>query len=403
MRQIFNEMEKKILSYLPAVLVKSSDRWYIKFYQTDPTTGVRRLFKQSFDLNRVSDLKLRIGIARKLVDELNEKMLPAGFPFVKTTVEQVQNAKFYTPIAEAFALAVKILSASKYNSARTYKSQASLFCDYLTLKNKEKMTIGAFDLSEAQAYLDYVLMEKGDSTATHNNKRRHLHTIFEQLKKRGYVSENPMKNTAKAKVGKKKRQAFSEEDVKTVCTELWKMGETDEKMFQVWLGVVLIFYTFLRESELLRLQIKAIDLQTGTIELPAESAKNNRDRLVTLPTFLVEILRGSSLMTYPTNYYLFAKSGLPGPKEIFRFDALYKRHQAFLKRLHKEGRLANIEGLSPYSYKDTGNTLFTKYLNPYELMNQNGHKDLKTTMIYYHSPTEANKNIQKLPNLVKGE
>lgn len=398
--EIFNRMEKKILPYLPASLVNTSARWYIKFFQTNPETGERKKFKQSFDINRIENTKLRLGIAKKLIDELNNTLLPAGYPFTKPTTEGAKNAKFYTPIADALALSVKILSASKYNSARTYESQARLLLDYLEKKGKQGIKIGEFDSAMAQSYLDWILLEKGDSGTTCNNKRGHLGAMFSALEKRGYITENPMRKTSKAKQPRKNRRAFSEAEVKIVCSELWEQGLKDEKMFQVWLAVVLILYTFLREAELLRLQIKNIDLQRGVILLDAADAKNNRDRSPTLPDFLVTILRKSPLMKYPTNYYLFSKGGMPGHKEYMRFDAIYKRHQAFLKMLYNEKKIERLEGLTPYSYKDTGNTLFVKYLNPYELMAQNGHSSLEMTMIYYQKNQDANPNIRQLPNIV---
>ena len=69
-----------MIHYRPAVVKKpKSGKWYIEFYQTNPLTGKMDRFRQTPQLNRIKDLRLRAKYAHEIEAEINLR-LPLALP-----------------------------------------------------------------------------------------------------------------------------------------------------------------------------------------------------------------------------------------------------------------------------------------------------------------------------------
>ena len=76
-----------------------------------------------------------------------------------------------------------------------------------------------------------------------------------------------------------------------------------------------------------------------------------------------------------------------------------RRHTDILNILIDKGMIEDIEGVSLYSWKDTGAmSLIKAGVNPYEVMRQMRHADLGTTTKYLQSLSTINKEIRDLIN-----
>jgi len=68
-----------------------------------------------------------------------------------------------------------------------------------------------------------------------------------------------------------------------------------------------------------------------------------------------------------------------------------------IEKLNKSKQLKDINGLTFYSWKDTGAMeLFKRKINILEIRKQLRHKDLKTTQVYCESLYEINEEIKHL-------
>lgn len=63
----------------------------------------------------------------------------------------------------------------------------------------------------------------------------------------------------------------------------------------------------------------------------------------------------------------------------------------------ERGDLKNIEGLTWYSWKDSGISEHTRKTSPLATKDQAGHADLSITSVYYH-PDKTNLEYKALPN-----
>lgn len=55
------------MKYVNARLVEGATRWYVLYYQTHPSTGKLERFRETFDLNRIANLKKRRKEGKKHV------------------------------------------------------------------------------------------------------------------------------------------------------------------------------------------------------------------------------------------------------------------------------------------------------------------------------------------------
>lgn len=374
--------------YEKATLVKGI-RWYIKYYQTNPATGVKERFRETFDLNRIKDLEEREDKAQFYIKQINAK-LPLGFPFEEAYSELPEN----TNILKALEVAKQVCCTSdRDNTNRNIRSMSNIFTEFLLKEGLDGLTIGDFRKEHSVAFMDYAVLEREVENRTYNNYRERMTEIFKALKKRGYCRQNYFKKFKKKKVHGKKRRAFNDSEKEVVSAYI---AENDPWLC---LGVLLQYHCFIRPIELRRLRFYMFDMSEGIINLTSDETKNRENNFVTIPDILLPHLVDMNFEKYNPSYVVFGTGGQPHPSKCCSHDALNSRHKTILKQLQKQRKLANIKGLSFYSWKDTGAlALFKKKVNMLEIMKQLRHKDLATTQKYCQSLYAVNEEIKMLHN-----
>lgn len=160
-----------------------------------------------------------------------------------------------------------------------------------------------------------------------------------------------------------------------------------------------MIFCFIRPIELRRLRFYMISLREGVIRLSPAETKNREADNVTIPNVLIPFLRAFRLEQWNSRWLIFGERVQPHPSHCCGHNTMNLRHSNILKALHKKGALADITGLSFYSWKDTGAMdLFRKKVNPLEIMRQLRHKDLATTQLYCQSLYMINEEIKALDN-----
>lgn len=370
--------------YLPARLVKAKSAWYILFYQTHPTSQKKVRHRQKLGLNRIPDIKTRLSHALKLVDEINEK-LPHGYPY-----KNPSNELTWTSIDKAMekALSVKRMDKAR-KSKNTFRSITNIFLEFLSRDGKHKEAIGSYSYLDAMQFMDYLIEERGVGACTFNNYKTNLTSLFNELIRRNYLNENPFSKIKKRKITGKNRRAFNGRE-KTIIGNA--IHRADKVLF---LATLLQYYCFIRPgSEMRRLKIGHFNFEEGLIILPGTITKNKKSGQVTIPDVILPFIK-SMVVKYPSNYLLFGKNCLPHPNISCGSGTLYRKHKRILSKLHKNGTLKDINGLTFYSWKDTGALeLFRKKVNILEIMQQLRHSDLSTTQRYCQSLYLVNREIK---------
>lgn len=359
------------LSFQPAYINKTSNGWYITFYQTNPKTGERKRFRQTFDINRIKDKKIRMARARQIVHEIN-LLLPHGYPFTSQITKEI-----HTPILEAIEMAHKVKSLTdRKRTKQMYASVCRIFISFLEKKKWQHLSIIDFGKKEAMKFMDWLVLDRGVGARTYNNYLIRIKALFNALVDREYIYGNPFSDIKKKPVPQKMRRVFTQEEKLIVASHIRKYYPW------LYLTVLLQYYCYIRPTELRRIRFKHFNLQNGTIVLPPDVTKNKKWRHITIPSHEVHWFLKDNFTKWPLNYLVFGKSMLPNSTEECHHNKMNALHGKILKHLKQTGKLHNIENLTFYSWKDTGLTDSDASL--YADMRQAGHQDPKITLIYKH-------------------
>lgn len=394
-------MDKKILSerigstnvLQPPRLVKAQQGWFFVFYVSQEIGGEPKRDRKSYNLNRVRDKRKRREQAEKIL-EILEELLPLGYPWVgsqreydfskfkrliERQGEQVQSVPERT-VGEAInqVLAMKLRDTKRKDTDRTYSSRAKLFLEFLERKKWIGLLLSQVSFQHIQTYLDEVRLRV--SNTTYENYRKQTSGLFNVMVKREWIEKNPFAKAEKLKRDKKKRRAFTAEEAMPALR--WA-HEHDW-----WLFVLMMLHLggWLRRTECYRLRFRDFNLQEGFIEVSDEVSKNSREATVTIPAEVLFFLRDDRFAKNPKNHLLFGSHCQPHPTVTAGESTWKTKHRQMLLRLRKAGEIEDINGLSLYSWKDTGVSILARQLQPIDLRDHARHASLDQTMTYYQAP-----------------
>ncbi|MBZ4192623.1 tyrosine-type recombinase/integrase [Niabella beijingensis] len=226
-----------------------------------------------------------------------------------------------------------ILNAGEWrlSTRRAYATVADSFSEFLG------------DLSPAMATTEIVhnfivwLLEREASKNKLNKYRNELHTLYDKAIGFDLLEDNPVPKVKTKKLKRRSKHYFDDEQIAAF--------KSIEIQKQVWLGIQLLYYCYIRPKEQRFLKISAIDFGRSTIEIHGEDSKNDRTARVRIPRQLMEQLQ--FLKDFPSHYYVFGRNKKPGKVQVGH-NWLNYEHTKLLKQLNITGNY------SVYSWKHTG-------------------------------------------------
>lgn len=199
---------------------------------------------------------------------------------------------------------------------------------------------GKFGVDEAEDFLQWLAEVKAHGNTTRNDYRVIMKSAFTWLVKRNKWPINPFSTIKKIKSEKVPALYFQ----KAQIAELKQMML--EKEPQLWVFVQMMYYAFIRPSELREMKVGDIFFDEGKILVRRDISKNGKQQYVAIPDplipVLIEAFQGAAL-----GNYLFSQSNLPGPT-MLGVNTMRSRHTKILKAL----RYSRDHKL--YSWKHTG-------------------------------------------------
>lgn len=175
-------------------------------------------------------------------------------------------------------------------------------------------------------------------------------------------------------------------------TNRW--GGTSTACYQKGYDIYTLFYSILaftgmRPAELAQMTLERIDFIQQIFKLREEDVKTHTPRIVPIPPRVYDALY--EYVKTLKGQYLFPSMGkgkdMMGLPCLNATDWGYNFHQR-IKRLK-----INRKGLSVYSLRHSLITrLLDEDINLYKVQNLVGHKNIATTVMYYHSSTKALKD-----------
>lgn len=345
--------------------------WYVWFRFFDASTGTWKQLRFKKGINEFKNFRERLAEANALKQAIKEELRDGWNPLVK---DKLLTIRIYS-IEEA----LKHISGIKEMTLKTktkyaYRYIINLFIEWLQYKGINAAAIKRFTPSQAQEYMDWMLMKKKYSGRTFNDHLIVLRTFFNCFVEREWIHKNPFRSVKKKTQTIGRNLAYNDHERSVLEKELY------EKDRRLYFFTQIMFHCFIRRSEMTSLKVKHFDMVNKTIIIPGENAKNKHQESVVIPKGLEPIIQEMQLHLYPSEYFLFGRKLMTSPIQFKNANWITTRHGVFVRKLKMDTE-KNL-----YSWKHTGVCCYynaTK--DPYAIMRQLRHRDLNTTMIYLKS------------------
>lgn len=367
--------------------------WFVYFTMRNELTGEEKSkqFRGGINYHHHKEDRIREGNA---LCEYWKSALEKGQynPWAKGPAQNPVELPASVGEALAKILALK-KAAIKKKSFRGYYDVHAMFLEWLTRFGYNKLRLYQFTPAMAQAYLDFLITSKEDggkgySGKTHNTHHGILHALFGMMMIAGrkWIDKNPFSGVVMLPEDQGDNIPYTEKERADITTYL---KAHDRRMY---FSINFLFHCYIRKTELTTIRVGDIDWQNKTIKINSHAAKNRIQDCVTIPEAFLSILLEMGLDMAPKHFYIFGKWMQTCAEQMTRPDDISDRYLV----LKKEMGYAAGDGRTFYAFKHTGVIAYWNLLkDPYVLMRQLRHSDLKTTMIYLRS-LGLNPNFQFL-------
>ena len=368
--------------------------WFVHFRITNELTGktIARQFRG--DINKYKTKKERILEAGTVKSFWKEEIKSGRYnPFVN--VGEITKLSI-TPkkVDESMAIVISLKATScKPRTISKYNEVVNCFKEWLKEIGLEGIRLYQFNRVIAQAYLDYLILTKKYSGKSHNNHLNILKSIFGSIQSRweDLMPKNPFKGISALPEQGGNNLAYSEKERQKIIEYL---KENDKRMYY---AISFLFHGFIRKTELTTIKVGDIDFENKTIKIYSGAAKNRTQESITITEGLLEVIYEMGLDLAPASHYLFGYCMQTSEKQICKPDVISDR---YLDLKIKLGYSAG-DGKTFYAWKHTGVVAYWNILkDPYAIMRQCRHRDLKTTLIYLKS-LGLNPNFQFRDAMIK--
>lgn len=356
-----------------------SRSWFVHFDCTSELIGkkVRRQFRG--DINQYTTKKERLLEGNAMIAFWKEEIRMGRYNPFLAPGDIPRPVVIPKTVAEAVAMIISLKGTScKERTISKYNEVASCFTSWLIKSGMEGIRLYQFNRSIAQGYLDYLILTKRYSGKSHNNHLNVLKSIFAAIHGRWeeILTKHPFKGISQLPEQGGNNLAYTDTERGEIIDYL---KEHDRRMYY---AVSFLFHGFIRKTELSLLKVGDIDFENKTIRVNAGAAKNRTQESVTITEGLLAVIKEMGLDMAPANFYIFGHQLQTVAKKISKADIISDR---YLKLKKKMGYVAG-DGKTFYAWKHTGVVAYWKVLkDPYAIMRQCRHRDLKTTLIYLKS------------------
>lgn len=306
-------------------------------------------------MNRIKSLRDRKEYGRQLCDRVNQ-LLQGEINFsrmAKTVLYEVLQSKRGT---------------MQLRGWQSYKYSLDKFTRWLD-KEHGQLPIQEINGKIAQGFVSY-LFACGYGGYAINNIRGAISALMAFYIQDNEGLVNPFSRTRKAKVAIGKNIAFTDSQ-KAEITELLTP--------EMRLFTRMIYFTYIRPIEILRLRCQDIRLDLGVIIIQGRYSKNRKQASITIPDEFFDELSAMKYDKFPGEWFIFGKGLKPGAGALGR-NSVTRYHSQVLRAL---GYNADY---TLYSWKHTGVVAaYRSGIEIYAIMRQLRHGSLDMTQVYLKS------------------
>lgn len=324
-----------ILGYsLPVIHDTTKSKIYVDFYAIDPATNEKRRKKMFVSAPTKREAKKR---AQELASTITAKLREGWNPWVNES--NGRNYALITDVLDRYQDYVERMDRRK--TVLSYLSRLNILRKFIESRPLPLKYVFQLDKAFFNDFLDYIHIDKGRSGRTRNNYRGWCVSFCQFLVDRNFMETNPCSSIKSVREEEKKRQPLTPDMIRTMAAEI---RESDPHFL---LACLIEYFMFIRPSELVGLKIGDISESESYIFISGQISKNRTDGKVAMNHIIRKLMEDLHIFNLPSNWYLFGKSMLPGPKKAGP-DIFNHRWTKFRKKMGWS------DEYKFYSLKDSG-------------------------------------------------
>jgi integrase len=389
-------MARQKLIILPKLCSCGGDpdkQWFIYYSCRDPHTGKMVRFRH-YDGFTGIPVFARMEHAQELIEMFSARLKSGWTPYANDTQAIYNDHIDYKTVAEMYGrrrsgnntirlwtsrYLDSIIQGVRHSTYLTYKSKLRIFILWLERENIALNDITTIDNKVIISFFKYLIDERILSHESIGNYTELLANLFLYFKKNKLILYSPVFDIPVCnRINDQAPRPIQRDDIEAFKKEIQKDPE-------LWLAVQFEFYCGMRPGhEIREMKVKDIDFLSGTVHIGRQTAKIEKDRIVTIPKqFLETIKQGYQLQQFNREFYVFGKEGHPGPVSIGKNKFGYKFRKIRVKlNMPVEYKF--------YSWKHTGAIEADEANIPHKDISMHlGHGNMSTTDIYFR-----NKKVQ---------
>ncbi|WP_271406989.1 tyrosine-type recombinase/integrase [Tenacibaculum soleae] len=360
--------------------ISTKKQWHVYYYYRNPYTGLMQKFTERKGINRLKTVTSREEAAKNLQKALKRYLQDGYNPFIKKEIEKDVNTEIYT-VFEAVSIAFNHKKNTwKESTIDVNTIYFNSFLNWIEKKELKNKPIATITRKHISFYLGYLVDERKISNTSRNNHKRLLSSLFSELEEKEMISYNFIPKIAALKSNAKKNKPFNN---KQLIEILEYTKKNDPYLYDY---IKIMWYSFLRPIEIIRLKVKNIDLTGGTIEI---NSKTNDRTYIRIVKPLQEYFKKLELHHFDNDMFIVTKDQKVGcwetKKEKSREDWFSKK----FKKIKEHFNLSNDYGIYSfrhtsalnvyYKFKKDGLSEYESVLKVQEIMR---HADETTTRKY---------------------
>ena len=342
--------------------------WYVDFFAYDPVTD--RMKRKKYMLDRQKKKSERHIMATMLITNITQRLIQGWNPWVRN--DSTRHLTSFTEVMAGYreyVVALETRGTLRHKTAYDYLSRLGSLEAYIQECHVPIRFAYQFDRTFVVDFLDYLILDKDVSATTRNNYRTWLSTFGTWLVERRYLTANPVEGTHMLREKEKLRDALPAQALARMREYLNKNNR------HFLLACMMEYYTFIRPDELRHLRIGDISVANREVTVPADVAKNHKERHVGLNTKVLLLMNDLRTFDSPSHYYLFSDNLKPGTEMVYlnRFRYEWKKMRQALRW---------PESYQFYSLKDSGIRDLANAEGVVVARDQAGHSDIAVTNRY---------------------
>lgn len=373
----------EIRRYTPPVYHQGKES-YIDFYAFDPATGKMR--RKKIKLNKIKNANHRRKYCNNLMNRLSEQLSQGWNPWIEKS-----SGSAYLPFSEIIdryrTYIDKLLNEGVYRP-ETHKSLSSQLKNLVEYNQRKRIPITyiyQFDKDFCVEFLDEIYINRDNTAYTRDNYLSFLRLFSHYCVEKNYLKTLPTDGISVLgrRFKHKTRALISQVHLNMLHDYLTEINK------HYLLACYILYYCFIRPSEMVKLRLANISLSNQTIFVQDTISKNRKNGTITLPQKVIMLMLDLHTFDYPSHYFLFSEGFRPGNKQVS--EKIFR--DWWLRHIRK--KLGFPDSYKFYSLKDTGITNMLRQEDVLSVRDQARHSSILMTDIYTpHDIQEANELIK---------